>query len=409
MDSISLRSTRRLALARAGLLKPEWTDLPSKAAGGGKRALNAALAVIRRFGYLQLDTVSISGARTHSIVLLSRLQGMDSTLGEQLLRPGNPLFEYWGHEASWIPVELYPYFGFRRKEFRSHPWFGDVLTQHKKIAKHILSRLRKEGPMRSSEIGGKNHGGWWNLGAEKKVLLGLWCAGDLAIRERSGFQRIYDLPERVIPREHATKKVPLSQAIEKLLLLSLEGHGFASTSTLAATFRLKKKKKEIESALRRLQEKKSIVPCGLLPEDGSSIRGWIRPDDLELSQRLSRIRPRKDRGVLLSPFDPVLWDRGRVLQLFGFDQTLEIYKPAPQRVYGYYCLPVLAGDRLVGRVDLKADRKKGVLKVLSRHFGGIEKPKKPAPCDQEAMKTALLRFGDGVGLEVSGVGSAQTI
>ncbi len=116
METLSLKAARRLALARGGLLKPEWTGMPGRAAGRGARARQAARRVIERFGYLQLDTVSVAGARSHAIVLMSRIDGFDPTLGEELLQPGEPLFEYWGHEASWLPVELYAVFEFRRQE-----------------------------------------------------------------------------------------------------------------------------------------------------------------------------------------------------------------------------------------------------------------------------------------------------
>src|SRR5688500_9257320 len=127
MDTLSLRAARRLALARAGLLSPETTGLPRRARGHGPSAFAAAHAVIGRFGYLQLDTVSVAGARSHTIVLLSRLEGLAASVGEELLTPGAPVFEYWGHEASWIPLALYPAFEFRRREFRRHPWWGDLL------------------------------------------------------------------------------------------------------------------------------------------------------------------------------------------------------------------------------------------------------------------------------------------
>ncbi|MBT8368050.1 MAG: winged helix DNA-binding domain-containing protein, partial [Deltaproteobacteria bacterium] len=125
--------------------------------------------------------------------------------------------------------------------------------------------------------------------------------------------------------------------------------------TLSQTWRLSNRQKQIRTILKHLVEKGLTVPCAVVGDDGKNHPGWIRPDDLELAALLKRVRPRKDRGVLLSPFDPVLWDRRRVKLLFGFDQILEIFKPAPKRIYGYYCLPVLAGDRLVARVDLKAD------------------------------------------------------
>ena len=139
MENLSIRDARRLALARAGLLKPEWTGLPGKA---GRNPRDAAHAHIRRFGYLQLDTISVAGARTHSIVLASRLEGFDTALGEELLRPGDPIFEYWGHEACWLPIELYPLLDFRRKDNRTHPWWGPMLEEHPDVVNVSQQLLR---------------------------------------------------------------------------------------------------------------------------------------------------------------------------------------------------------------------------------------------------------------------------
>ena len=398
MEHLELRSARRLALARAGLLKPSWTGLPSRAKGAGKRARKAARAIVQRFGYLQLDTVSIVGARSHGLVLLSRLEGLDPELPEMLLQPGEPFFEYWGHEASWLPLELYPTFEFRRRAFERHPWWGDLIGQHPKVAENLLERIRQEGPLRSLDLEGRGSQGWWDLKLAKKVATTLWSSGRLAIRERKNFQRTFDLAERVIPEPLLRETVPLEEALETLLLRALAGHGWARTGTLAATWRLRNLQTEIKEALQRLEERGEIVPCSV---GGSrqtpSTPGWIRPSDLELADRLRRIRPRQDRGVLLSPFDPVLWDRARVAQLFDFEQVLEIFKPAPKRVYGYYCLPVLAGDRLVARYDLKAHRKKGRLEVLAHHLEETS-PRLEA---EVASRTALERYAEAVGLRIA--------
>jgi len=395
METLTARAARRLALARAGLLKPEWTGMPRRAAGRGKRALHAAHEIIGRFGYLQLDTVSVAGARSHVLVLLSRIDGFDPALGEALLRPGEPLFEYWGHEASWIPIELYPVFGFRREEFRHHPWWGDLIGEHPEVADDLLRRISDEGPMRSLDMEGRGSSGWWDLKVTKKVATALWSSGELAIRERVNFQRVYDLAERVIPDEHRHRTVAREDALDVLLLRALEGHGWAQTGTLAQTWRLRNRPGEIRAALDRLQATGDIVPCALVPDDGARKAGWVRPADLELAGRLGKIRPRRDRGVLLSPFDPVLWARQRVDLLFGFHQVLEIFKPAPDRIYGYFCLPVLAGERLVARVDLKADRARGALQVLSQHLEAG-----PSAETREAVRTALESYAAAVGLTV---------
>jgi uncharacterized protein YcaQ len=400
VETISALSARRLALCRAGLLKPEWTAMPKRAAGRGTRARAAAHTIIRRFGYLQLDTVAIAGARSHAIVLHSRLDGFDPSLAEELLQPGEPIFEYWGHEASWLPIELYPVFGFRREEFRHHPWWGDLVGQHPEVAENLMRSIRDDGPLRTLDMEGEGSRGWWDLKIAKKVATALWSSGELAIRERRNFQRSYDLAERVIPERWLEEKIPKDRAIQILLLRALAGHGWAATGTLAQTWRLHNRLTELRKTLEGLAEGHEVVPCSLVPESGTARPGWIRFADLELAARLETVRPRHDRGVLLSPFDPVLWDRNRVQQLFGFHQMLEIFKPAPQRIYGYYCLPVLAGDRLVARFDLKADRKRGILEVLSRRFEGPDPTAPASPSDGAAANSALERYADALELAV---------
>jgi uncharacterized protein YcaQ len=402
METISLSEARRLALARAGLLKPEWSGLPKRAARGRQQAREAAHRIVRRFGYLQLDSVSIAGARSHTIVLLSRLENFRHELAEALLQPREPLFEYWGHEASWIPLELYPAFEFRRKAFRHHPWWGDLIGKHPKVADDLRRRIRDEGPLRSLDMEGRGSRGWWDLKLVKRVATALWSAGELAIRERRNFQRIYDLTERVIPEQLRRNGLPESLAFEQLLLRALRGHGWASTGTLSQTWRLANQKQRIAETLKRLVEMGEIVACTLSGRDNKKLAGWIRPDDLELAARLKRLRPRSDKGVLLSPFDPVLWDRARVRQLFGFDQVLEVFKPASKRKYGYFCLPVLAGERLVARADLKAEWKAGRINVLTVLFEEVAASGKVSARHRQAVRTALQRYADALKLKPAG-------
>jgi uncharacterized protein YcaQ len=350
--------------------------------------------VVERFGYLQLDTVSIAGARSHALVLLSRLQGLSPALAEELLEPGCPYFEYWGHEASWMPLELYPAFAFRRRAYRHHRWHGRALDESPRLADELLARTREEGPFRSADLEGSGRGSWWGFKKSKRVATSLWSCGELAIRQRRNFQRTFDLTERVIPAAQR-RDMPLEEALPVLLLRALCGHGWASTGTLAATWRLANLRPEITRALESLEDRGEIVACDL-EAAARRIPGWIRPADLELVQRLDRARPNAAQGVLLSPFDPVLWDRARVLELFGFEQVLEIYKPPAQRVYGYFCLPVLAGERLVARVDLKADRRAGRLDVLSTHY----EDERPDASVREAVRCALERHSEAVELAV---------
>jgi uncharacterized protein YcaQ len=374
---------------------PERTGLSRRASGTGVRARRAACGVVQRFGYLQLDSVCVTGARTHSIVLMSRLDGASPALGETLLQPGTPVYEYWGHEACWLPLDLYPAMAFRRREFAVHPWWGDVLGDHPEIGDHVMQRLADEGPLRAIEFKAEpRRAGWWNLGAVKKVLSALWSRGDIVVRRRLGFQREFDLAERVIPDEVRTNPLPRDAAIRQLLLRALAGHGWATTGTLAATWRFRNMGPEVREALAALEDAGEIVEAELDLPAGPR-RGWIRPADAELAATLRRARPRQDRGVLVSPFDPLIWDRPRTEALFDFRQAIEIYKPKPEREFGYYCLPVLAGDRFIGRIDLKAHRDEGRLQVCSNHW---EDPS-PEPRHRAAAEGALLRFAEAVELE----------
>ena len=403
METLDLTQVRRLALARAGLLKPEWSGIPRRATGMTRRARRAAHRVIQRFGYLQLDTVAVAGARSHAIVLMSRLDGFDPMLAETLLQPGEPLFEYWGHEACWLPIDLYPVFAFRRQVFQQHPWWGDLIGQHPRMAEDLTRRIQEEGPVRSLELEGHGSRGWWDLKITKRMAIALWSAGILSIRERSNFQRVYDLTERVIPDRWRKDALALDDALERLLLLGLQGHGWATIGTLTQTWRLHNMSESIRAALVRLTDKGAIVACSLVGDDGRRAPGWVRPQDFELAERLRRVRPRKDQGVLLSPFDPVLWDRARVRRLFDFDQVLEIFKPARQRVYGYYCLPVLAGEKLVARVDLKADRKIRKLHVLSYRFETDDAKRRVPSADRKALRSAVTRYAAAIGMQPVGL------
>jgi uncharacterized protein YcaQ len=397
MESITVEDARRLALARAGLLKPEWTGFPR---GREASRRESAFDVVRRFGYLQLDTVSVAGARSHGIVLHSRLPGLSPEVPERLLRPGAPLFEYWGHEASWIPMDLYPAFRFRRKEFQRHPWWGDLIGANPRVAASILDRIRNEGPLRSSELEGKSSSGWWNLSIAKRVVSALWSAGTLAVRERRNFQRTYDLAERVIPKKWREKELSLEDSLKRLLLKALDGHGWAAPATLTATWRFRFLRKETQNALDELQEEGAIRRCFLQNGSRTRVPGWIRLEDLDLVARLSRMRSSSrdaDEGVLLSPFDPLLWDRARVSLLFGFHQILEVFTPASRRKYGYYCMPVLAGEKLVARCDVKAERAKGALRALSIHYErGI------SSANKRATRQALGRYATSIGLTLAG-------
>ena len=393
--TLELADLRRLAVARAGLWRPDPSGLRSRSRCREEAARSDAQAIIERFGYLQLDTVAVSGARSHVIVLLSRLEGFSAALGEALLRPGAPLFEYWGHEVSWIPLGLYGAFAFRRREFQVHPWWGDLLGENRAMVRRIMRRIEVEGPLGSADLEGSSGAGFWDLKLTKKIAIALWSAGELSIAERRGFLRTFDLTERVVPAALRDADLGEPEALRVLLLRALAGHGWATSGTLAATFRLRRRRSAIARALSELREAGEVVAA-----DAGRKRGWIRPIDLELIARLRRSRPRRDRGVLLSPFDPLLWDRARVRELFDFEMLLEIFKPAAKRVFGYYCMPVLAADRLIARVDLKADRRSGTLRILAlQREPSIDRRVSPA-ADRAAVEHAIQRYAAAVELRL---------
>ena len=241
----------------------------------------------------------------------------------------------------------------------------------------------RRGPLRSLDMEGRGSSGWWDLKVAKKVATALWSSGELAIRERRNFQRTYDLAERVIPDDVRAQRRAEGRGPRDPRAARARGSRLGRPPAPwprpggCATARRDPGRSGAAPGERR---NRALHP-GPGGRQEESVAGSA-PTDLELAARLDSVRPRRDRGVLLSPFDPVLWDRHRVQQLFAFHQVLEIFKPAPQRIYGYYCLPVLAGERLVARLDLKADRKTGRLQVLSRHFEGS-----PSAADREAVST----------------------
>ena len=283
---LSTRQARRLALIRGGLLKPEWTGLARRASGTGRRARRAAHGVVSRFGYLQLDTVAVAGARSHALVLLSRIGNFDPGVGEALLAPGEPLFEYWGHEASWLPIDLYPTFDFRRQKYRHHPWYGDVLGENVAESDRLLKRIRDEGPLRSLDLEGTSGSGW-DIKLTKKIVSAFWSRGDIAIRERRNFQRVFDLAERVIPTDWLNRSQELPDALKTLLMRALDGLGWAQSGTLAATWRLSNLKPEIDNALQELEE------SGLIPGLDAS-----RRSSADIADRQNSAQSRSRRTAL---------------------------------------------------------------------------------------------------------------
>jgi uncharacterized protein len=328
---------------------------------------------IRRLSCVQLDSIS-TVERSHRIALASRVGVYPKGTISRLLGRGR-VFEYWAHEACLLPIEDYPLFRWRM-EGRGH-WqrHRRALRDHAEVAEHVRAEIVDRGALGSRHFVGEGGGGMWNWKPAKHVLDALWDAGELAIAGRQGFQRLYDLTERVIPRDVLDAPVPSeAEALRALVLRAVRGRGALTESGIAEHYRVDGRTATVrphvealvaEGALRRLE----------VDDGGPPV---LVPGELELRETVSR------GATLLSPFDNMLWDRAFAERLFGFRHVMEIYKPAPQRVYGYYVLPLLRGDRLVGRADLKTDRPSGALRVLALH-------REPGVRDSAAFRSDLTR------------------
>lgn len=326
----------------------------------GRRRLEST---VRRLGLLQLDSVNVF-ERSHYLPLHARLGGYDRSLLDRLTF-GDPSrwTEWWAHEAAVLPVEDLPLWAWRKAEFRARdPWFPDFVGDHEALMRDLLEVLAGEGPLAASEIEheeNRRHGPWWGWSAVKRALEILFRRGDVVSAGRTRFERRYALPDQVLPASVLGVEVPRADAIRELVRRSAVALGVGTVSDFADYFRLRSDDTRV--AIAQLVDSGELIPVRV---EGWRQSAWLHRD----AKRPSRMRA----AALLSPFDPVVWDRGRAERQFGFHYRIEIYTPAPKRVYGYYSLPILLDDRLAGRVDLKSDRRAGTLRVQSawREPGG---------------------------------------
>ena len=341
-------------------------------------------AAAGRLSCVQLDSIATVD-RSHRLVLGARVGKLPAGVETRLLSSGR-LFEYWAHEASLLPVEDWPLFTHRMRERQVHHWFGPVIARDPTLAQHVLERIRREGPLPSRAFEGKGKGGMWNWKPAKRMLDALWTAGALVIAAREGFERQYDLPERVIPKDVLEQEPPDERAAtEALILRAVEARGALTLAGIADHYRLGAQRDVRPHAER-------LVAEGQLRHEAVDDDG---PDVYLLPDAAPEDAPAPRGAFLLSPFENMLWDRAFVRRAWDFDHTMEIYKPAPQRVYGYYVMPFLRGDRLAGRADVKADRAAGKLLVRKWHW---EAPP-PSRADEEEALRALARLARQLGLE----------
>jgi uncharacterized protein len=308
-------------------------------------------AEIRRLQAVQLDSIA-TVERAHRLTLSSRVGAYDEADVSRLLREGR-IFEYWAHEACLLPIEDYPLFKRRMLELRDHHWWGRERTaEGRKVERRVLARIAEEGALPARAFEGKS-GPMWGWKPEKRALEHLFAAGELAIAGRQGFQRLYDLPERVIPDAFLGSPVPSEDEFRRAYALrAVEGRGALTEAGIAEHCRF------AGGAKGGRPHTDALVEAGLLRrldvDDGG-------PPVFVAGGAVLDGGPRA--AALLSPFDNLMWDRPFLRRLFGFDHVIEVYKRAHERVYGYYVLPLLVGDRFVGRADLKADRNRGVLEI----------------------------------------------
>jgi len=358
--------------------------------GFASRARSATLteveAAIERLGCLQIDSVTAVD-RAHRLTLAARLGRLPDDGFNRLRRSGR-VFEYWAHEACLMPVSEWRYFA-RIRRRRAHPWWGRVLDEHPDLADAVLSAIAERGPLSARAFGGAGKG-YWEWTPAKRVFEALWTAGELAVYERRGFERMYDLTERVIPAEHRLAEPDDEETLRHFVRRTVRSRGVVTRQRIADYYRTEGGMKPLAAPIADLVAAGEVVEC--------RVADWDALCD-PAAAALAESPPSPVAPVLLCPFDNLIWDREETRRLFGFTHALEIYKPAPQRVWGYYVLPLLVGHRLVGRVDLKSDRKAGLLRPLAIHW---ERRAQPAQ-----LERALARLAHALALEPSTAGAVR--
>jgi uncharacterized protein YcaQ len=384
-----MSQARRVALraqgldrARPDIARPEWSP-----------TMRHVQQVVDRIGLLQIDSVNVL-ARAHLMPLYSRLGPYDTGLLDRAAGTApRRLVEYWAHEASFIPPQTYRLLGWRQRQYLTEAWetISGTALQHGEIVREIRDLIAARGPMTASEVHSlyetehpRTRGEWgWNWTVAKRALEFLFFTGEVTSSRRTpSFERCYDLTARVLPPAVLALSEPSeSESIRGLMAISARALGIGTEACLRDYFRLKGA--PARRAIAELVEEGTLVPA--------TVRGWERPAYLHADAQLPR---RATGSTLISPFDPLVFERRRLQELFGMHYRIEIYVPAARRVHGYYVLPFLLGESLVARVDLKADRKGRHLLVLAAH----EEPGAPDETPA-ALAAELRRLATWLGLE----------
>ena len=366
--------------------------------------------MLQRLGAVQLDTISVL-ARSHELVAYARLGAISRTKVEQAYwHPRRPAaFEYWAHAACVLPIEEWPYYEFRRRAFaqRGLRWH----QSHPEVCERVLARIRAEGPLTATELGGaKNGGAWWDWSDTKIAVEWLLDIGKVICARRTSWRRVYDLPERVLPDDLADATASDAACLSHLTAAAARALGVVTQADLSDYQRVHYGSVSVRNlgsppaaAAAAAAEAAGLVPVEVSAGKlGPAVRAWADPAALQqddgLADPAGSARPAARRGrhrtTLLSPFDSLVWDRKRTMRVFGFEHSLEAYVPQAKRVHGYYTMPLLAGGQLVGRVDPARSGSTLIARKLT-----MDKPGAAEPMAQALVEAASWVGCDSVKLQ----------
>ena len=370
---LSADEARRIALRAQGFL-----GAPDRRAG--------VRGVLRHLGAVQLDTISVL-ARSHELIPYARLGAVGRTAVEAAYwtavpdgaaPPRSNAFEYWSHAACILPVEEWPHFAFRRRAYRTRPHWHHDLADGAYDA--VIKQLRAEGPQTATELGGaKNKGEWWDWSESKVAVERALMYGEVVCVERRGWKRVYDLAERAIPEALLHDELDDAECVRRLVRQAGEALGVGTRADIADYHRLKGE-----------QFDAAVADSGLVPV---TVAGWSKPAWADPAALATEPRGRH-RTTLLSPFDSLIWERARTERIFGFTHRLEAYVPKQKRVHGYFAMPLLAGGKLLGRVDPAREGRTLVARQVS-----LDTPKAVAPMAQALREAAEWVGCDTVRIE----------
>ncbi|AUH42724.1 winged helix-turn-helix domain-containing protein [Streptomyces sp. CMB-StM0423] len=367
--SLSADDARRIALRAQGLL-----GAPDRRAG--------ARGVLRRLGAVQLDTISVL-ARSHELVPYARLGAVGREAVESAYWSGTAAFEYWSHAACILPIEEWPLFAFRRRDRRARGYRWHYLQDPEGSRAAVVDRLRADGPLTSTDLGGAKKGGpWWDWSETKIAVETLLDAGEVVVTARRGWKRVYDLAERAVPDALFHDDLTDEECLRRLVAQAGRALGVATRADLADYHRLKG------------EQVAAVVGDTELVE--VDVEGWGKPAWAD-PEALADAPRGRHRTTLLSPFDSLIWDRPRTERIFGLTHRLEAYVPKPQRIHGYFAMPVLAGGRLVGRVD---PGREGNTLVARQVTLGADRPNGVTPAKAvEPTAAALAEAASWIGAQ----------